>query len=687
VRVAGAVTLVEGTSFCVSAASGDLTGGSDGVFVRDTRVLSRFDLRVDGEPPEPLAALTPDPYRATFLGRCSGGAAAGLLVQRERRVGEGLREDLLLRNPAGQPVTCTVAVTAEADLAVQFQVRAGRPRERGVRAARAGAGRLVLERGEHAVVLEAPGAELVADGDAGTLRWRAEVPARGSWTATVLVRPVVDGAPLPTPFPPDRPPEDSAPALRLRRWREATPRLATGAEGLRRVLRRSAEDLGALRIPDPEDPSRTAVAAGAPWYMALFGRDALLTSWLALPLSPDLALGTLRQLARRQGTREDPRTEEQPGRILHEARAGADFPLTAGAGGTYYGTADATPLFVVLLGELHRWGALGAEDLAELLPHADRALAWVEQHGDRDGDGFVEYARASPTGLLQQGWKDSPDGITAADGTVPDGPIALCEVQGYVFAAYRARAELAAATGDDATAARCTERAERLRARFEEAYWLPDRSWYAVALDGAKRPVDALTSNAGHCLWSGIAAPEHAAELAGHLLSPGMLSGWGVRTLDTGMGAYNPLSYHNGSVWPHDAALVAAGLLRYGFADGARRIAADLLDAAEALDGRLPELYGGFDRADSPVPVPYPTSCSPQAWASAAPVTALRVLLGLDPDLPRRRVRLAPGLPARYAPLRLEGLRLGGTAVTLTAEGTAGSIDGLPDGVAVEPAP
>jgi glycogen debranching enzyme len=392
-------------------------------------------------------------------------------------------------------------------------------------------------------------------------------------------------------------------------------------------------------------------------------------------------------LARRQGTREDPRTEEQPGRILHEARAAADFPLTGGAGGVYYGTADATPLFVVLLGELHRWGALGPADLDELLPPADRALAWVETYGDRDGDGFVEYARSSPTGLLQQGWKDSPDGITAADGSVPEGPIALCEVQAYVHAAYRARAELATATGDDATAVRCTERAERLRQRFAERFWLPDRGWYAVALDGRKRPVDALTSNAGHCLWAGIASPEHADALAGRLLSPGMLSGWGVRTLDTSMGAYDPLSYHNGSVWPHDSALVAAGLLRYGFAAGARRIAADLLDAAEALGGRLPELYGGFDRAEHPVPVPYPTSCSPQAWASAAPVTAVRVLLGLDPDLPRGVVRLAPGLPERYGQVRVEGLRLGGGRVALTAEGTAGSLEGLPDGVAVDTTP
>jgi glycogen debranching enzyme len=592
-------------------------------------------------------------------------------------VGDGLREDLRLRNLGRRTLRVRLRLEAGCDLAGMFAVR----EHRAPRDAVAGEVRgdtLTWAGGDRGVRVSAPGTTAVP----GALTAEVELAPRGEWSTSVGVVPVVDGAELPFPFPPGRPVEESPPGRRSAGWRRRLPAITTADGGLRRTLQRSADDLGALLLPDPDDPDDpdgpVAVAAGAPWYMALFGRDSLLTSWLALPLAPELALGTLRLLARRQGGREDPRTEEQPGRILHEARAAADFPLTGGAGGTYYGTADATPLFVVLLGELHRWGALGAEDLAELLPHADRALDWVERYGDRDGDGFVEYARATPAGLLQQGWKDSPDGITAADGSVPEGPIALCEVQAYVFAAYRARAELARAAGDDATAARCTERAERLRQRFEERFWLPDRGWYAVALDGAKRPVDALTSNAGHCLWAGIASPERAAGVAERLLAPGMLSGWGVRTLDTAMGAFNPLSYHNGSVWPHDSALVAAGLLRYGFADGARRIAEDLLDAAEALGGRLPELYGGFDRAEHPVPVPYPTSCSPQAWASAAPVTAVRVLLGLDPDLPRGVVRLAPGLPERYGPLRIEGLRLGGARVTVTAEGASGSLRGVP---------
>jgi glycogen debranching enzyme len=252
------------------------------------------------------------------------------------------------------------------------------------------------------------------------------------------------------------------------------------------------------------------VAAGAPWFMALFGRDSLLSSYMALPLDTSLALGTLRALARLQGHADDPRSEEEPGRILHETRFGTDTELVLGRAGTYYGSVDATPLFVLLLGELRRWGLATAE-VDRLLPHADRALDWVREYGDRDGDGFVEYARRTDQGLVNQGWKDSWDGVNFADGSLATPPIALCEVQGYVYAAYRARAHFAREAGDDRADRRWTDRAEALKAAFNEAFWLPDRGWYAVALDGDKRPVDALTSNIGHCLWTGIVDTSHAA--------------------------------------------------------------------------------------------------------------------------------------------------------------------------------
>ncbi len=468
---------------------------------------------------------------------------------------------------------------------------------------------------------------------------------------------------------------------RLRRWRADSPAAETDHPGLRMVLRQSLEDLGALRLHDPARPGQVAVAAGAPWFMALFGRDSLLTSYMALPLDPALALGTLQTLARMQGSKVDAATEEQPGRILHETRLGADFPLARGGGNVYYGTVDATPLFVDLLGELRRW-SIASEEVDALLPAADRALAWIEEYGDRDGDGFVEYERSTEAGLANQGWKDSWDGVNAADGTLATTPIALCEVQGYVYAAYSARSHLAAAAGDAAGAAHWAGRADALKRSFNERFWLPERGWYAIALDGDKRPVDALTSNIGHCLWSGIVDEDKAEEVAAHLMSPEMFTGWGVRTLASSMGAYNPMSYHNGSVWPHDSVLVATGLMRYGFVQEAQRIATGLLDAAVEFGGRLPELFCGFDRFEYPAPVPYPTSCSPQAWAAATPIQAVRLLLRLEPRTVGE-VWFDPAWPDRYGPIRVRNLPLGGQRVTLTVDEEGARLEGLPDGVSV----
>jgi glycogen debranching enzyme len=692
---AGAVTLVEGSSFCICSPGGDLGGpGPQGVFFRDTRILSRFDLRIDGDRPDPLAAMTPDPYRGTFVGRLprrSGRTDTNLLVQRDRRVGHGLREDLVIRNPAGEPAACTVTLEVEADFADLFEVKESRVQPRGKRHAQTRGDGLLIEqhwRDDHrGAIVDAPGGTVVAttgpDAGAGTVRYDVVVPARGLWSTSLLVCPVVDGEVVAPDFPLDRPLRESLPAMRLQRWQENAPIAMTGHEGLRRVLRRSQEDLGALRIFDPENPPQAAVAAGAPWFMALFGRDSLLTAYMALPLDRDLALGTLRTLARHQGSTIDPLTEEQPGRILHEVRLGVESGLSLGGGSTYYGTADATPLFVVLLGELARWGA-EPDDIAQLLPHADRALAWITEYGDRDGDGFVEYQRATDRGLQNQGWKDSWDGVTFADGRLPEAPIALCEVQGYVYAAYRARAALARESGDLHVAERWSDRAATLKAAFNERFWLPDRGWYALALDRDKRPVDACASNMGHCLWSGIVDDDKAARVAEHLLSPEMFTGWGVRTLSSAMGAYDPVSYHNGSVWPHDNAFVVTGLMRYGFVDEAQRIAAALLEAAEHFAGRLPELFCGFDRGDYPEPVPYPTSCSPQAWAAATPVQLMRTLLRFDPWLPQGKVWIAPVLPEAFSPLRVAGLALGPRRIELeAATGRPAVVHGLPAGVEV----
>jgi glycogen debranching enzyme len=694
----GGVTLVEGSSFCICAPSGDLGAvGPQGVFFRDTRILSRWELRIDGEAPQPLTAMTREPYRATFVARLPrrvGRTDMNLLVRRDRRVGNGMREDVVIRNPSSETTACTVSVAVDADFADLFEVKEGRAQPRGSRRAYVHGGLLVLDQRwrdtQRGAVVDAPGADIVVSGAVdwgpGTVTYRALIPARGEWSASLLVRPIVEDADVEPFFPLDRPLDESVPAMRLQRWQQSTPIATTGHEGLQRVLRRSQQDLGALRIFDPEDPAMAAVAAGAPWFMALFGRDSLLTALMGLPMDRNLALGTLRTLARHQGRAVDPLTEEEPGRILHEVRLGAESGLSLGGGSIYYGTADATPLFVVLLGELARWGA-DPEDVRDLLPHADRALDWVLQYGDRDGDGFVEYQRATDRGLKNQGWKDSWDGVTFADGHLPEPPIALCEVQGYVYDAFRSRAVLAGELGDEAMAGHWAERAAILKAEFNERFWLPERGWYALALDGDKRPVDAVASNMGHCLWSGIVDGDKAPLVAERLLSPSMFSGWGVRTLASDMAAYDPVSYHNGSVWPHDNALVAAGLMRYGFVAEAQRVAAGLLEAAAIFGGRLPELFCGFDRAEYPEPVPYPTSCSPQAWAAATPVHLMRTLLRFDPWLHQGKLWVAPVLPAAFVPLRIDGVALGDSRVSLEVSDAETKVTGVPEGVDVENGP
>ena len=317
------------------------------------------------------------------------------------------------------------------------------------------------------------------------------------------------------------------------------PVLDTDHEGLRTVVARSAEDLGALRIFDPDFPERTVVAAGAPWFMTLFGRDSLLTAWMALLVDPELALGTLQTLARFQGRDVRPYNEEEPGRILHEMRFGEASSLSLGGGTIYYGTADATPLFVMLLGELRRWG-LAREAVDELLPHADRAIEWIEQFGDRDGDGYVEYQRTSDRGLRNQGWKDSEDAVRFADGRLGDPPIALAEVQGYTYGAYLARAFFAAEQGDSALSAELRARAADLKAAFNRDFWLEDKGWLAMGLDREKKPIDALTSNMGHCLWTGILDADKADAVARKPVRPDLFSGWGVRTLAASMIGLQP---------------------------------------------------------------------------------------------------------------------------------------------------
>lgn len=686
----GTVTLFDGACFCISAARGEIRpGAAEGLFYEDTRVLSLWQVLLDGVLPEPLGTLVTAPHSATFLSRGRrdpGVSDADVLLERRRHIGAGLREDLTLRNFGTRAVDCELRIRCAADFADLFEVKEDWLRRRWEYDLSVDTHELSMhgrwQEHRRGVVVEGIGARV----DEYGLTFDVHLEPRTAWTSSVHVEPTVDGTRVPRTFPVHRPLEEAGPFVRHAAWQRRTPVARAGTEHLEQVLEQSAADLGALRIHDPRHPDRAVVAAGAPWFMALFGRDALLTSYMALPVDPHLALGTVETLADRQGRRTDPATEEEPGKILHEVRFGVDSVLALGGGSAYYGSVDATPLFVVLVGELCRWG-VSDERLAALLPAVDRALSWVAEHGDRDGDGFVEYERATDTGLVNQGWKDSWDGIAFADGTLAHAPLALCEVQGYVHDAYLARALLADRLEQGAGADAWRDRAARLRRRFDEAFWLPEHGWYAVALDRDKRPVDSCTSNMGHLLWSGLVPRSRARAVADRLLAPEMFTGWGVRTLATDMGSYNPAGYHTGSVWPHDNALLAAGLMRYGFVEHAQRIALGVLDAARHFDARLPELFCGFGRDEYPEPVPYPTACSPQAWAAAAPYQLLRTLLRLDPDVPAGTVHLAPALPEELGRVWFENAPLAGARVTVRAETTTGDLVGLPDGLTLSREP
>jgi glycogen debranching enzyme len=427
----------------------------------------------------------------------------------------------------------------------------------------------------------------------------------------------------------------AAKAAELETWLAAAPKLEATEQSLARTYRASLSDLAALRLHPDLRIGSTLPAAGLPWFMALFGRDSLITSFQALPYLPGLAATTLRVLAGHQAGDRDDFHEREPGKILHELRYGELTASGERPHSPYFGSADATPLFLVLLDEYHRW--THDDELVRVLePNARAALAWIEDSGDIDGDGYVEYERRNATtGLVNQCWKDSWDSIQFADGTLAGGPIATCEIQGYVYDAQRRAARLAREVWhDEALAERLDQRAAVLRDRFRRDFWMPERGCHALALDGDKRQVDSLTSNIGHLLWSGIVDPAEAAATADRLLGEELYSGWGVRTLGKGEAGYNPLGYHTGTIWPHDNSLIAAGLAQYGHLDAATTIATASLAAAPFFEYRLPEVFAGFPVALTTVPVAFPTASRPQAWAAGTPLLLLTTLLGLQPDQP-----------------------------------------------------
>lgn len=679
---AGTVTLVEGRSFCLSGRSGEIRPGHpDGLFFLEARFLSRLHLRINGEIVEPLAVATDHPFAATFLGRAGG--EHGLVVIRRRWVGFGMREDLTIRNYQPEPQEAQVVLSMEVDFADLFDVKASRSvapvdlirKWEDSRLTVEGEDRRVRRR---AVVGFSQPPEPVGDQPS----WTVTVPAGGEWTLCWDLVGSVNGAEVEPRYRCGQSVETSKPVERITRWRRRVPEVDTDHAALAEGVRKAAEDLGALRIFDPEFPDRPILAAGAPWFMTVFGRDSLITAWLSLIVDPELSKGALQTLVRFQGSRVDEETEEEPGRILHEMRFQSTASRSLSEGSVYYGSIDSTPLFVMLVGELRRWG-IGEDVVLSLLPAVQRALGWIEDFGDRDGDGYVEYQRASESGLENQGWKDSHDGIRGAKGEFPEGPIALCEVQAYVYGAYVAAAHFAREAGDTAGFEKYRRKASDLRGAFNRDFWLEDRGYFALGLDGDKRPIDSLASNMGHALWTGIIDADKAPAVARALMSPEMFSGWGVRTLATTMAHYDPLSYHNGSVWPHDNALIAAGLMRYGFVEEAHRVIEGMLAASAALGGRLPELFSGFARSEVAQPAEYPTSSSPQAWAAATPLMFVRTLLRFDPWHSENTLWISPVALPSMGYLQVQGIPLGDSRVTVRVEAGEFEVEGLPEGYQV----
>ncbi|HEX6872024.1 MAG TPA: amylo-alpha-1,6-glucosidase, partial [Micromonosporaceae bacterium] len=464
------------------------------------------------------------------------------------------------------------------------------------------------------------------------------------------------------------------------------PIVGTDDPRLVRLLDRSLDDLRALRLAEANAPQEVFLGAGVPWYLTLFGRDSLWAARMMLPLGTGLAAGTLRTLARRQGRRIDPVSGEAPGKIMHELRR-EDVRLSdwGSLPATYYGTVDATLLWISLLADAWRWG-MPDSTVAYLLPNLTRALFWLYRHGDPDGDGFVEYVDHSGRGLANQGWKDSGTAVRFHDGQLARPPIALCEVQGYAHRAALDAAELIDAFGehtgwDRGAADRWREYAAALADRFRRRYWVdgPLGPYPAMALDGDGRQVDALTSNIGHLLGTGILSAEEETTVGRLLASAPLADGYGLRTMSTLDAGYAPLSYHCGSVWPHDTAIAILGLARAGAGSASAELISNVLAAAPAFGYRLPELYSGDRRADLPRPLPHPGACRPQAWSAAAAVTIVQALLGLDADVPRRQLRIRPLTGTRLGALRVHGLRVSDHPFTVDA-GSDGQVrvSGLP---------
>ncbi|GAB3942776.1 glycogen debranching N-terminal domain-containing protein [Micromonospora vulcania] len=656
-----AVGVLEYRTFMFSNAAGDVPPGSIGGLVNDdTRLLSRWELTICGSPLLILRSGTVEDYSAAFFlanPELPGLQANAIGVRRQRFIGGGLHERIELQSYVDEPVTIQLRLAAGTDFADLFEIKETvRDRSHQITRSHAPDGSrldFAYRNGTFEArtqVLADPPADRV-DGD--ELVWELDLVPNQKWRCHLRVPLYYDEkeiAPTERGFGEAFDVEQDDP---LARWQNAKPVLETDSELLRDVYHKSTLDLTALRTEIRlKDEAVVLLSAGLPWFLTLFGRDTLITAYQTMGGGPDLARGALLVLARYQGNEFDDFTDQEPGKILHEYRSGELTKLGLKPHNPYYGSVDATQLWLILLSEYWRW--TGDDQFVQSLrDNAYAALRWIDEYGDSNDDGYVDYATRSTQGLGNQCWRDSWDGILFSDGAMPVLPIATCETQGYTYDAKLRLAELADGPLDDPSlASRLRSAAADLRARFNQDFWIDDRGgYYALGLDGDNRQIDSMTSNMGHLLWSGIVPSERAAIVAGQLMSDQLFSGWGVRTTSTDDRPYNPIGYHRGTVWPHDNSLIAHGLARYGFRREANRIILAMLDAARFSEFRLPEAFSGYDRSFGRAPVPYPTACNPQAWASAAPLLFLRTMLGTEPR--NRQLTLDPEIPPEIGRIRM----------------------------------
>src|SRR5918995_1258530 len=650
---------LDGNTFVVSDERGDIEASRTdptGLFAFDTRFLSTWVLSVNGERLTPLSVDDLHYFESRFFlvpGTGTVYVDSKLSVIRHRSVSNGFREELTILNHHHETVELVVRIDADCDFADLFEVKDALPKQ-GDYVKRIDRHKLRLEyRRDTFVRATAISSSARCSVDERGLTCDVRIKPHESWTTTLDVV---------TELAPERDGEQSLAwlakrshgnmATDLSRWLDHAPRLECDWSGLKATYRRSLIDLAALRFSPLTAGRHTLPAAGLPWFMTMFGRDSILTCLQALPFTQELAATTLRELALRQGTRTDDFRDEDPGRILHEMRYGEMTAFEERPHSPYFGSADATPLFVVLLDEYERWTG-DTKLVRELEFEVRAALNWIDAYADLQGNGYLSYETRNPdTGLPNQCWKDSPDSISYRDGTLPGFPRATCELQGYAYDAKRRGARLAREVWHDVGyASKLDRQASDLKRRFNRDFWVADGQYFAVAVEGDGRQVDSLTSNIGHLLWSGIVDKSKAKAITRHLMGEQLFSGWGVRTLAVGEGRYNPIGYHVGTVWPFDNAFIAWGLRRYGFKDEAARIAAGILEAAEYFEGRLPEAFAGYPRAMTKYPVQYPTACSPQAWSSGAPLLLLTAMLGLEPH--GEHLVVDPALPSSIGRIEL----------------------------------